>query len=89
VGPRSAELIRHHDERLAEVVAALKQGRETVREIAAEMTWFRSWAEYGAFDIFLAMTEALSHLIVIERRGQAVRLDGSPLRWRSMKSRRL
>jgi glyoxylase-like metal-dependent hydrolase (beta-lactamase superfamily II) len=80
---RATELLRHHDERLSEVAAAIDLGARTVREIAAAMTWSRPWAEFSPLDVYMAMTEALAHLIAVERRGGATRSYDSPRRWRA------
>jgi glyoxylase-like metal-dependent hydrolase (beta-lactamase superfamily II) len=78
---RATELLVHHKARLSEALHAIDSGARTVRAIAAAMTWSRPWVEYDLLDVYMAMTEALAHLLVLERRGDATRVSDSPYQW--------
>jgi glyoxylase-like metal-dependent hydrolase (beta-lactamase superfamily II) len=82
LGPRVQALIDHHEARLVEVRQAVAEGKETVLAIATRMTWSRPWEALDSFDRWLAAREALAHLILLERRGEVVRGETRPFRWR-------
>ncbi|MET9089160.1 MBL fold metallo-hydrolase, partial [Streptomyces sp. NPDC004237] len=68
------ELLTHHDDRLAETLAALGDRTRTAHEVAGELGWTRrkvAFAELGAFDQMLAVNETAAHLDVLAARGRA------------------
>jgi glyoxylase-like metal-dependent hydrolase (beta-lactamase superfamily II) len=72
---RTAELIAHHEQRLAEMLALLRPGAEQARtgyDLAAGMRWgrWRSWEDLPGFQRRLAVTETLAHLELLHARGQ-------------------
>ncbi|MEV5842438.1 MBL fold metallo-hydrolase [Streptomyces sp. NPDC051985] len=74
VHARVGELLTHHDDRLAETLAALGDRTRTAHEVAGELGWTRrkvAFAELGAFDQMLAVNETAAHLDVLVARGQA------------------
>jgi glyoxylase-like metal-dependent hydrolase (beta-lactamase superfamily II) len=81
VGPRARALIGHHEARLAEAAAAVRNGHDTVRAVAERMTWSLVFQAYGPLDRMMALREAFAHLIVLEDRGDIRRVHESPLRW--------
>jgi glyoxylase-like metal-dependent hydrolase (beta-lactamase superfamily II) len=70
-------LAAHHEERLAEIADALRGGPLTTWEIAARMSWNRSWEEIVPFLKRLALGEAVAHLRHLERRGMVARVPGA------------
>lgn len=64
-------LKHHHRERLAEVLALVRQGRQTAYDIAAGMHWnmtYPSFAAFPAWQKWFALGEALAHLEYLQRR---------------------
>jgi glyoxylase-like metal-dependent hydrolase (beta-lactamase superfamily II) len=80
---RVEALAAHHEDRLAEALAAVAAGAETVWAVATRLHWSRPWAELGGFMRRAALGEAHAHLIVLERRGLVARSGDTPLRWRA------
>jgi len=73
---RIAELIAHHQQRIAEAFASLSEGPLPGYQVAARMTWdmrFSTWDEVAVAQKFFATGEALSHLRYLECRGKIVR----------------
>lgn len=66
LGLRAAELICHHERRLADTLAVVRDKPGlTAYQIAGEMRWqirCRSWEEFPLTQKFFAVGEALSHL---------------------------
>lgn len=81
---RVAEVRAHHDERLAEVRAALAAPEGlTTWELAEHMTWNRGWEQIPTLMRRVAASEAAAHLRVLERRGEVVEVPGAtPRRYR-------
>lgn len=75
--PRLDELAAHHEERLAEIAAALAGGPLTTWDIAASMGWNRRWDDIAPFMKRVALGEAVAHLRHLERRGVVERMVGS------------
>ncbi|MFC8516501.1 MBL fold metallo-hydrolase [Streptomyces sp. NPDC057257] len=78
VHARVGELLAHHDDRLAETLAALGGRTRTAYEVAGELGWTRrrvSFAELGVFDRMLAVNETAAHLDVLVARGRACRIE--------------
>ena len=78
---RVDELVRHHEQRFAEVVAALRDGVETAWDVAARMGWSRPWSRIEGFMRRAAVAEAMAHLRALERRGVLREHLGEPSTW--------
>lgn len=74
---RIDQLSAHHEERLAEITAALAVGPLTTWDIAASMAWNRKWDDIAPFMKRVALGEAMAHLRHLERRGVAERVPGA------------
>jgi glyoxylase-like metal-dependent hydrolase (beta-lactamase superfamily II) len=83
VDSRAAQLLAHHEEQLRDARAIVASGSETVREVAERMTWSESWESLGAVDRYLAMGEALAHLVALESRRELVSSEARIRRWRA------
>ena len=62
---RIDELLKHHDNRLNEVLEIVGDKELTVREIAAEMTWdlkYKNWSEFPNAQKWFASGEAMAHI---------------------------
>jgi glyoxylase-like metal-dependent hydrolase (beta-lactamase superfamily II) len=62
---RIRELQEHHRNRLAEALAAVKEGGKTAWEVAPYVTWdidCNSWAEFPSVQKFFAVGETIAHL---------------------------
>jgi glyoxylase-like metal-dependent hydrolase (beta-lactamase superfamily II) len=80
---RVVQLKRHHEERFAEIVAALADHPgATAWDVTVGLTWSRSWSDIAFWMQRAALGETLAHLIVLESRGVAVRSGTLPQRWR-------
>jgi len=79
---RAAEIAVHHEEQLAQVLALVAAGAETVFDVAPGMDWSRPWETLGPIDRFLALGETRAHLLHLEETGRLALADGVPLRWR-------
>ncbi len=80
---RIAELERHHEARLAEVLEILDGEPMTVCEVASRMTWdirAESWSDFPVAQKWFACGEAASHLDRLAALGLA-RASGEPPRW--------
>ncbi|GLX01780.1 MBL fold metallo-hydrolase [Microtetraspora sp. NBRC 16547] len=78
-------VIGHHEERLAEIEAVLAaSGGVTCWELATRLTWSRPWETIPAFMQRSATNETLAHLVWLEARGLAARVEGEPDVWHSM-----
>jgi len=74
VHARVGELLAHHDDRLAEALAALGDRTRTAHDVAGELGWTRRkvpFTDLGAFDQMLAVNETAAHLDVLVARGRA------------------
>ncbi|OAA23987.1 Zn-dependent hydrolase, glyoxylase [Frankia sp. EI5c] len=78
---RVEQLRRHHEQRFAEVRAALAGGPATGWEVASQMRWSRPWDEIEGFVRRSAVSEALAHLRALERRGVVHERPGEPPTW--------
>ena len=74
---RVASLVAHHEERLAAIVASLRDGPLTAWEITAAMPWNRAWADIVPFMKRVALGEGVAHLRHLERRGVVERVPGA------------
>src|SRR5262249_7258785 len=61
---RIDDLLDHHDDRMDEIRAILRDGPHTAYEVAGGMRWHAEgrWHELPAFQRRMATTEALAHL---------------------------
>jgi glyoxylase-like metal-dependent hydrolase (beta-lactamase superfamily II) len=78
---RLAELIEHHESRFAEVVEAVRAGRDTAWAVAGCMQWSRSWDRIEGFMRRAAVAEAMAHIRALERRGIVREIPGDPVRY--------
>ncbi len=75
---RTAELLQHHQARLAELLGLLeRRGRDgaSAFALARQLRWSgrRTWDDLGGFERRLAVTEALAHLELLHARGQVAK----------------
>jgi glyoxylase-like metal-dependent hydrolase (beta-lactamase superfamily II) len=71
---RVAELLTHHDKRLAQSLTALGEGTLDAHAVARELGWTRREVPFGelnAFNQMLAVNETAAHLDVLVLRGRA------------------
>ncbi|MFD7923468.1 MBL fold metallo-hydrolase [Streptomyces sp. NPDC059740] len=71
---RVAELLAHHDDRLAKSLSALDQGTLDAHGVARRLGWTRRevpFEELSAFNRMLAVNETAAHLDVLVLRGRA------------------
>jgi glyoxylase-like metal-dependent hydrolase (beta-lactamase superfamily II) len=73
---RLAELVAHHDERLAAIERLLGDRPRTMWQIAASMPWNRDWDALSPVMKRVALSEALAHLRYLERRHRVERVAG-------------
>lgn len=67
---RVGELVKHHQERLEEVLNAIGRGR-TARQVAEQVTWsIGHFHDFESFEKRRALGETLAHLRYLERRGR-------------------
>jgi len=69
---RVDELLAHHENRLAQCVAALSDGGSTAMQVAQRLAWTRRERPYDQLDLFnrmLAVWETLAHLELLDSRG--------------------
>jgi glyoxylase-like metal-dependent hydrolase (beta-lactamase superfamily II) len=84
IDARAAELVRHHDERGAEILRVIDaSGTPTAWTIAAGLTWSRGWAALKGMLRRMALEETLAHLHHLAAEGVVSPSDGTPTRWRS------
>jgi glyoxylase-like metal-dependent hydrolase (beta-lactamase superfamily II) len=70
--PRIEELIKHHEARNLEVLAALSNGPRTASQVARNITWgiTSDWQDIPSFHQRLAISETLAHLEYLTVNGQ-------------------
>lgn len=80
---RAGQIVRHHDHRLAEVVAAVR-GRpgSTPWEIAGHLTWSRPWDQYDGRMRVFAVTETMAHVARLVATGDLLTDGGDVPRYR-------
>ncbi|TDC58566.1 MBL fold metallo-hydrolase [Actinomadura sp. KC345] len=78
---RAMELIRHHDERLAEVKGLLVAGPQTAWDLVQGLTWSRPWASLAPNLKRAALGEVLAHLVLLLSAGEVTRSMGPPEVW--------
>ncbi|MBB6170370.1 glyoxylase-like metal-dependent hydrolase (beta-lactamase superfamily II) [Nocardiopsis mwathae] len=77
IGPRAAEIIAHHEEKLDLLAEALGSTPSTLWELAAALPWRRPWSDMHALARRMAASETAAHLRTLERRRRAIRTTGS------------
>jgi glyoxylase-like metal-dependent hydrolase (beta-lactamase superfamily II) len=83
VAGRVAALLSHHDQRLDEVLEAVRDiGEPTVWEVAGRIRWSRGWTETTGARRRLALAETLAHLQHLASTRRVAMLAGRPVRWR-------
>jgi glyoxylase-like metal-dependent hydrolase (beta-lactamase superfamily II) len=78
---RLSELEAHHEQRFAEVLAAIADGVTVPWDIAARMNWSRPWDRIEGFMRRAAVGEAMAHLRALEKRGLVREVQGEPSQW--------
>ena len=82
---RAAELLAHHEERLAQTLAAVRGGADTGFAVANELHWTRRERHFGELDEFnqiMAVHETMAHLQVLVERGALTRgIDDGVIRF--------
>jgi glyoxylase-like metal-dependent hydrolase (beta-lactamase superfamily II) len=89
VAARAAEIRHHHEEKLVRLRALLARQPEarTIWEVAAMMTWNRSWDDMSPVLRGMAAGEAAAHLRTLEAGGLVRRLpDVDPIRFQALES---
>ncbi|AFA39330.1 Zn-dependent hydrolase, including glyoxylase [Pyrobaculum oguniense TE7] len=84
---RVDELLKHHHERLEEVLSVLSVPMTTY-EVAKKITW--DAGPFDQFDVYnkiFAIGEAYSHLMYLEDVGLVEKIDGEVIRWRRVSRR--
>ena len=80
-------LAAHHEERLAEILAALTPESASAYDLSHGLTWSggrRTFADLHPFQQSMALAETIAHLELLRRRGLVVREEGDGLlRWRA------
>ena len=63
-------IVAHHERRLAELLAAIRQRPgSTPWQLAGHLTWSRPWDQYSGQMRIFAVTETAAHAHLLERRG--------------------
>lgn len=81
VDARLQDLLAHHDERMHDVEVAVRDGAETVWDVASTIRWSRPWSDLRGLSRRSAIGEAHSHLERLTRERRLKRADGVPDRW--------
>jgi glyoxylase-like metal-dependent hydrolase (beta-lactamase superfamily II) len=75
IGARVAELLRHHEERCAELLVIVADlGKATTWQIAERLTWSKPWPRIGAMRV-AAVAETAAHVQYLVERGFLERHD--------------
>lgn len=79
---RAQAITTHHDERSAEVIAAVANlETPTAWQIAAALTWSRGWHALTGFPRRMALAETIAHLNHLQTEGALIRSPGAPTHW--------
>jgi len=85
---RAAELIKHHEERLNEILKLISKSPMTAYELAKKIKWrtsYNSWEEYPYPERFFAMGETLAHLKRLELLNKAEKVESkNVLVWKAI-----
>ncbi|WP_030991097.1 MBL fold metallo-hydrolase [Streptomyces sp. NRRL S-1813] len=83
-GGRVRELLAHHEARLSQLRALLREPR-TAWQLAMAMEWNRPWDQIPYASRNIAVSEAEAHLRRLVKQGQAERVPGSdPVRYQAV-----
>jgi glyoxylase-like metal-dependent hydrolase (beta-lactamase superfamily II) len=75
---RTEQLSEHYERRLAELLEVVRRQPGSVPwQLAAELTWSRSWDQYDGRTRITAVSETTAHLLHLRRRGLVVRTDST------------
>jgi glyoxylase-like metal-dependent hydrolase (beta-lactamase superfamily II) len=67
---RAEAIVAHHERRLAEVFAVIARNPDSAPwDLASQLTWSRSWDQYGGRMRISAVTETAAHVHELVRRG--------------------
>jgi len=76
LGQRVDQLLAHHEKRLDQVLASVRGGASSVREVASQVEWVVGlWDSMSGTDRLLAMLETLAHLRLLQGRGEVTSGD--------------
>jgi glyoxylase-like metal-dependent hydrolase (beta-lactamase superfamily II) len=79
---RVAQIAEHHAHRLAELLGIVREtAGATAWELAARLSWSRPWTDFTPLNQRFALGETLSHLTLLDRRGDVHTGPGLPRRW--------
>ena len=79
---RCADIAEHHEQRLAELLAAVRENpHRTPWELAAHLTWSRPWEQYERRMRIFAVTETDAHLRLLASRGLVTGSGGAVPTW--------
>ncbi|KRE39388.1 hypothetical protein ASG73_03435 [Janibacter sp. Soil728] len=82
LGSRARELVGHHEERLDELLAAIRSlPAPTANEVCDQLTWSRPILTMAPHLRRMALRETIAHLVVLERRDLVRARPGVPERW--------
>jgi glyoxylase-like metal-dependent hydrolase (beta-lactamase superfamily II) len=83
IDARAADLITHHRDRGAEILAAVDHlGEAPAWAIAAELSWSRGWASLHGMMRRMALAETVAHLLYLTNRKDLVPTGTTEQRWR-------
>ncbi|MEU7874481.1 MBL fold metallo-hydrolase [Dactylosporangium sp. NPDC049140] len=83
IDDRAAELVRHHDERGAEILGVIDRlGDPSAWDVAAGLTWSRGWDALRGMMRRMALAETLAHLHHLAAAGAVRAGRDAPVRWR-------
>lgn len=79
---RVTTLLGHHEERLAEITAAVAaEPQSTAWDVTRSVTWSRPFEQLSVDLSRMALRETNAHLVVLAERGVLTPTDGIPIRW--------
>ncbi|MCK9903930.1 MBL fold metallo-hydrolase [Frankia sp. Cpl3] len=85
---RLAVLEVHHEARLREIEQVVREGRETVWEVARAVRWARPFDSFTPRSLRSALAETYSHLARLSEEKRLIRRTGRPERWTVAEGRR-
>lgn len=70
LGERVGQLMEHHERRLQQVLAPIRQDALSAREVASQVEWVVGlWEQMDGINRLLAIQETLAHLRLLQERG--------------------
>lgn len=82
IATRARQLMDHHEERLAEIAAAVAAAPEsTAWELSSRISWSRPFTQMSDRLLRLAVRETHAHLLVLSERGMVRSIGDRPERW--------